>query len=96
MGRNKNSGAECLKYWKAGFNGRPIKRAIVFRHGDVVVGVGKARKNSQTVMADALKAAQIPVEALEEKAPERTFTDDRTPRALSPAGAPGTSRLKRF
>jgi hypothetical protein len=40
-----NSGAECLKYWKAGFGNQPVKRAIVFFHGDVFVGVGKTSKN---------------------------------------------------
>ncbi|MEO8020770.1 hypothetical protein [Polaromonas sp.] len=40
-----SSGAECLKYWKAGFGDNPVKRAIVFFHGDVFVGVGKTSKN---------------------------------------------------
>jgi dienelactone hydrolase len=39
------SGAECLKYWKAGFGGQPVKRALVFFHGDIFVGVGKTSKN---------------------------------------------------
>lgn len=42
-----NSGAECLKYWKAGFGDQPVKRAIVFFHGDIFVGVGKT---SQTYL----------------------------------------------
>ena len=40
-----HSGAECLKYWKGGFGDQPVKRAIVFFHGDVFVGVGKTSKN---------------------------------------------------
>ncbi len=40
-----HSGAECLKYWKAGFGDQPVKRAIVFFHGDIFVGVGKTSKN---------------------------------------------------
>lgn len=41
----KNSGAECLKYWKGGFENGPVKRAVVFFHGDVFVGVGKTSQN---------------------------------------------------
>lgn len=41
----KNSGAECLKYWKAGFDALPVKRAVVFFHGDVFLGVGKTNKS---------------------------------------------------
>jgi hypothetical protein len=37
----EHSGAECIKYWKAGFGDQPVKRAIVFFHGDVFVGVGQ-------------------------------------------------------
>lgn len=37
----KNSGSECLKYWKSGFDALPAKRALVFFHGDVFIGVGK-------------------------------------------------------
>lgn len=40
-----SSGAECLKYWKAGFGDQPVKRAIVFFHGDIFVGIGKTSKN---------------------------------------------------
>lgn len=40
-----HSGAECLKYWKAGFGDQPVKRALVFFHGDVFVGVGRTSKN---------------------------------------------------
>jgi len=39
-----HSGAECIKYWKAGFGDQPVKRAIIFFHGDVFVGVGKTSK----------------------------------------------------
>jgi hypothetical protein len=39
-----SSGAECIKYWKAGFGDQPVKRAIVFFHGDIFVGVGKTSK----------------------------------------------------
>jgi hypothetical protein len=38
------SGAECIKYWKAGFGDQPVRRAIIFFHGDVFVGVGKTSK----------------------------------------------------
>ena len=40
----KNSGFECLKYWKGGFDALPVKRALVFFHGDVFVGAGKTSK----------------------------------------------------
>ncbi|MES2943694.1 MAG: hypothetical protein V4772_12575 [Pseudomonadota bacterium] len=44
----KNSGTECLKYWKGGFgaarSGQPV-RAMVYFHGDVFVGVGKTGKS---------------------------------------------------
>jgi len=43
--QTKNSGAECLKYWKGGFDAKPAKRAIVFFHGDIFVGEGKTGKN---------------------------------------------------
>lgn len=33
--------AECLRYWAAGFDKAVSKRAIVFFHGDVFVGIGK-------------------------------------------------------
>lgn len=36
-----HAGAECIKYWAAGFGTEPAKRAIVFFHGDIFVGVGK-------------------------------------------------------
>ncbi len=42
-----NPGAECIKYWKAGFGDQPVKRVIVFFHGDIFVGVGKT---SQTYL----------------------------------------------
>ena len=35
------SHAECLRYWTGGFEKAAAKRAIVFFHGDVFVGVGK-------------------------------------------------------
>lgn len=35
------SNAECLRYWTAGFEKTTTKRAVVFFHGDVFVGVGK-------------------------------------------------------
>ncbi|MFT3737021.1 MAG: hypothetical protein QM776_18750 [Rhodocyclaceae bacterium] len=28
-------GAECLRFWAAGFDGKPVKRALIFFHGDV-------------------------------------------------------------
>jgi pimeloyl-ACP methyl ester carboxylesterase len=28
-------GAECLRFWAAGFDGKPAKRALIFFHGDV-------------------------------------------------------------
>ncbi|GAA5160109.1 hypothetical protein [Viridibacterium curvum] len=28
-------GAECLRFWAAGFDGQPVKRALIFFHGDV-------------------------------------------------------------
>jgi len=34
-------GAECLKYWAAGFDKSPAGRALIFFHGDVWEGVGK-------------------------------------------------------
>ncbi len=34
-------GAECLRYWSAGLGKAPVKRVLVFFHGDVSVGVGK-------------------------------------------------------
>jgi pimeloyl-ACP methyl ester carboxylesterase len=37
--------AECLRYWAAGFDAAPVKRAVVFFHGDVFVGVGKTSPN---------------------------------------------------
>jgi pimeloyl-ACP methyl ester carboxylesterase len=33
--------AECLRYWAAGFDAAPVKRAVVFFHGDIFVGIGK-------------------------------------------------------
>ena len=41
----KNAAAECLKHWKAGFDVLPVKRAVVFFHGDVFLGVGKTNKS---------------------------------------------------
>ena len=41
----KNAGSECLKYLKGGFDALPVKRAVVFFHGDVFVGAGKTSKN---------------------------------------------------
>ena len=41
----KDHGAECLKYWAAGFSGKNAHRAIVFFHGDVWVGAGKTSKD---------------------------------------------------
>jgi len=34
-------GQACIRYWAAGFPGKPVARAIVFLHGDVWVGAGK-------------------------------------------------------
>ena len=33
-------GAECLRYWKGGLDLLPVKRVLVFFHGDAYVGVG--------------------------------------------------------
>lgn len=41
----KEAGAECLKYWKSGFTGTPVKKALVFFHGDIFVGTGKTGKS---------------------------------------------------
>ena len=37
-------GGECLKYWAAGMEPLPARRAVVFFHGDVWVGAGKTSK----------------------------------------------------
>lgn len=43
--QTKNSGSECLKYWKGGFGTQPAKRAMVYFHGDLFVGAGKTGKH---------------------------------------------------
>lgn len=39
------AGAECLRVWSAGFGPLPVKRALIFFHGDVYVGNGKTAKS---------------------------------------------------
>jgi pimeloyl-ACP methyl ester carboxylesterase len=36
----REHGAECLRYWAAGFDRKPVARAIVFFHGDVLTETG--------------------------------------------------------
>ena len=36
-----DAGAECLRVWSSGVGGAPVKRALVFFHGDIFVGRGK-------------------------------------------------------
>ncbi len=37
-------GAECLKYWTAGFQAGKVERAVIFFHGDVWIGEGRTNK----------------------------------------------------
>ncbi|MEQ1773359.1 MAG: hypothetical protein ABL891_06195 [Burkholderiales bacterium] len=41
----KDHGAECLKYWAAGFADKSTDRAVVYFHGDIWVGTGKTSKD---------------------------------------------------
>lgn len=51
-----NDGAECLKYWVGGFSVAPVKRAVVFFHGDIFVGAGKtSRSYLETTNAEMQK-----------------------------------------
>lgn len=36
----RDHGEECLRYWAAGFDGKPAARAVVFFHGDVLSETG--------------------------------------------------------
>jgi pimeloyl-ACP methyl ester carboxylesterase len=50
-----NAGSACVKHWKAGFDALPVKRAVVFFHGEVFVGVGKTSKSYLDMNNDTLQ-----------------------------------------
>ncbi len=42
-------GAECIRYWPAGFGATPVRRAVIFFHGDVLASGGvSAEYQAQT------------------------------------------------
>ena len=53
-----DAGAECLKYWTAGFGTAPVRRVLVYFHGDIWVGAGKTARRylgftNEQLQADA-------------------------------------------
>lgn len=38
-------GGECLKFWAWGLDAAPVRRVLVFFHGDIWLGAGKTSKN---------------------------------------------------
>ncbi len=53
-----DAGAECLKYWTAGFGPAPVRRVVVYFHGDIWVGAGKTARRylgftNEQLQADA-------------------------------------------
>lgn len=48
-------GGECLKYWAAGMQTLPVRRVVVFFHGDVWVGAGKTSKGYLDATNDILQ-----------------------------------------
>lgn len=53
-------GAECLRYWVAGMGQAPVRRAVVYLHGDIFVGHGKT---NPSYLNSSIATAQKDAEA---------------------------------